>query len=206
MSRNGHVLQAPRPPGRTWCGGASRASSASAARWRTSRSSTQAHAAYMGLKRSAKAIRGRGANIFTQWVGDPDALGSAVLLSAILRHLGARGGPDPDRQPRPPAEPQPGRALRDHPPRPQPRPAAERACTAWSTPRRRSGCWPRPGWTRCEDYFFVADHHADPDDVEENCRAKGVQAGAAALRGPRGGLDLGLHGGDRRRLRRRWTS
>ena len=26
---------------------------------------TQAHAAYMGLKRSAKAIKGRGANIFT---------------------------------------------------------------------------------------------------------------------------------------------
>ena len=40
----------------------------------------QAHAAYMGLKRSASAIRGRGANIFTQWVGDPDALGSAILL------------------------------------------------------------------------------------------------------------------------------
>jgi len=25
------------------------------------------------------------------------------------------------------------------------------------------------------DYFFVADHHADPVDVEENCRAKGVK-------------------------------
>ena len=50
---------------------------------------TQAHAAYMGLKRSAKAIKGRGANVFTQWVGDPDALGSAVLLTAILRELGA---------------------------------------------------------------------------------------------------------------------
>ena len=51
---------------------------------------TQAHAAYMGLKRNAAAIRGRGANIFTQWVGDPDALGSAVLLRAILRTSGPR--------------------------------------------------------------------------------------------------------------------
>src|SRR4029434_9303873 len=25
------------------------------------------------------------------------------------------------------------------------------------------------------EYFFVADHHADPDDVEANCRAKGVR-------------------------------
>jgi hypothetical protein len=25
------------------------------------------------------------------------------------------------------------------------------------------------------DYFFVADHHADPAEVEENCRAKGVK-------------------------------
>ena len=31
-----------------------------------------------------------GANIFTQWVGDPDALGSAVLLNAILTELGAK--------------------------------------------------------------------------------------------------------------------
>jgi hypothetical protein len=26
-----------------------------------------------------------------------------------------------------------------------------------------------------KDYFFVADHHADPDEVEELCRAKGVR-------------------------------
>jgi hypothetical protein len=25
------------------------------------------------------------------------------------------------------------------------------------------------------DYFFVADHHADPEEVEENCRARGVR-------------------------------
>ena len=49
-----------------------------------------AHAAFIGLRRSAGAIRGRGANIFTQWVGDPDAIGSAILLEAILKELGAR--------------------------------------------------------------------------------------------------------------------
>jgi hypothetical protein len=50
---------------------------------------TAAHAAYMGLKSHAPAIRGRGANIFTQWVGDPDALGSAIILRAILRRSGS---------------------------------------------------------------------------------------------------------------------
>ena len=50
---------------------------------------SQAHIAYTGLRRAQSAIRGRGANIFTQWVGDPDALGSAVVLQAILRSLGA---------------------------------------------------------------------------------------------------------------------
>jgi len=32
-----------------------------------------------------------------------------------------------------------------------------------------------PGVLPVKDYFFVADHHADPDEVEENCRAKGVR-------------------------------
>ena len=43
---------------------------------------SEANAAYMGLKLNAHSIRGRGANVFTQWVGDPDALGSAILLRA----------------------------------------------------------------------------------------------------------------------------
>ena len=50
----------------------------------------QAHAAYSGLRRWATTIRGRGANIFTQWAGDPDALGSAVA---------ARAHPPPPRAP-----------------------------------------------------------------------------------------------------------
>ena len=102
---------------------------------------TQAYAAYCGLKRSAKAIRGRGANVFTQWVGDPDALGSAVLLTAILRKLGAEevriltgslGHP----QNRNLVERCGLKLLDPNKDRLQARPA-----TAWSTPRRRSGCW-----------------------------------------------------------------
>src|SRR5688500_2632965 len=49
----------------------------------------QAHAAFAGL-RKARTLRGRGVNIYTQWIGDPDALGSAVLLKAIVEHLGAK--------------------------------------------------------------------------------------------------------------------
>src|SRR5262245_6235827 len=49
-----------------------------------------AHAAYTGLRAATRTIRGRGANIFTQWIGDPDALGSAVVLQKILEHLGAK--------------------------------------------------------------------------------------------------------------------
>src|SRR6185369_8990922 len=48
------------------------------------------YGAYSGLKQAARTIRGRGANIFTQWIGDPDALGSAVVLKEILLHLGAK--------------------------------------------------------------------------------------------------------------------
>ena len=78
----------------------------------------------MGLKRSAKAIRGRGANIFTQWVGDPDALGSAVAPLRDPARAGGEGGADPHRQPRPPAESQPRRAVRHRAPGPEPRPPA----------------------------------------------------------------------------------
>ena len=47
--------------------------------------------------------------------------------------------------------------------RPQHRAPAARPATAWSTPRRRSA-WPTPGRVEpVKEYFFVADHHADPD-------------------------------------------
>ena len=128
----------------------------------------------MGLKRSAKAIRGRGANIFTQWVGDPDALGSAVLLKAILRALGAEEV----------------RILTGSLGHPQNRNLVERCGIVLRDPNRERlrgglhcmvdtspplGMLSTTGVDPVRDYFFVADHHADPAEVEENCRAKGVR-------------------------------
>jgi nanoRNase/pAp phosphatase (c-di-AMP/oligoRNAs hydrolase) len=134
---------------------------------------TQAYAAYRGLKRSAKAIRGRGANVFTQWVGDPDALGSAVLLTAILRKLGAEEV----------------RILTGSLGHPQNRNLVERTGLKLLDPNKDRlkrglncmvdtspplGMLATTGVQAVKDYFFVADHHADPTEVEENCRAKGV--------------------------------
>ncbi len=135
---------------------------------------TEAHAAYMGLKRSSKAIRGRGANIFTQWVGDPDALGSAVMLRAILRALGA----------------QEVRILTGSLGHPQNRNLIERCGIVLRDPNRDRlrrglhcmvdtspplGMLSTTGVDPVKDYFFVTDHHADPAEVEENCRARGVR-------------------------------
>jgi nanoRNase/pAp phosphatase (c-di-AMP/oligoRNAs hydrolase) len=134
----------------------------------------QAYSAYMGLKRAARAIRGRGANIFTQWAGDPDALGSAVLLEAILRELGAREA----------------RILTGLLGHPQNRNLVQRCGIVLHDPN--AGRLPRG--LHCmvdtspplgmfntgpvqpvKDYFFVADHHADPEEVEEACRTQGVR-------------------------------
>ena len=174
MSRNGRVLHAPRT------------ASASVVRRRfhsllgkrrsveTLPVLTQAYAAYRGLKRSARAIRGRGANVFTQWVGDPDALGSAILLTAILRKLGAEEV----------------RILTGSLGHPQNRKLVERAGIALYDPNKDRlarglhcmvdtspplGMLATTGVQPVKEYFFVADHHADPAEVEENCRAKGVK-------------------------------
>src|SRR4029079_6496890 len=142
----------------------------------------QAHSAYSGLRRWATTIRGRGANIFTQANGDPDALDRADTLEAILRHLGATdvriltgslGHPqnrilvetcgivlrDPNR---------------DRPPRRlhcmvDPSPPLGMSNTAQVEPVR--------------EYFFVADHHADPEEVEADCRAQSVRGGKLAYVG-----------------------
>jgi nanoRNase/pAp phosphatase (c-di-AMP/oligoRNAs hydrolase) len=133
-----------------------------------------AHSAYLGLRRSAKAIRGRGANIFTQWAGDPDALGSAVLLKAILSELGAREA----------------RILTGTLGHPQNRNLVEQCRIVLHDPNegrlpRGLHCMvdtsPPLGMANTgqvapvREYFFVADHHADPEEVEENCRAQGVR-------------------------------
>jgi nanoRNase/pAp phosphatase (c-di-AMP/oligoRNAs hydrolase) len=132
------------------------------------------YSAHGGLKRSARQIHGRGANIFTQWVGDPDALGSAVMLKAILEQLGAKevriltgslGHPQNRNLVR-----HVGIELFD--------PNAERLprglhCMVDASPPLGLGSTGRV--EPVQDYFFVADHHADPDEVEENCRARGVK-------------------------------
>jgi nanoRNase/pAp phosphatase (c-di-AMP/oligoRNAs hydrolase) len=133
-----------------------------------------AYAAYTGLKKAARTIRGRGANIYTQWIGDPDALGSAVLLKAVLMHLGAKEV----------------RILTGALGHPQTRALVHRCHIELRDPNadrlpRGLHCMvdasPPLGMTNTgrvepvSDYFFVADHHADRADVEENCRIKGVR-------------------------------
>jgi len=133
-----------------------------------------AHAAFIGLRRSAASIRGRGANIFTQWVGDPDALGSAVALKTILQELGAEevriltgalGHPQ-------------NRNLVEkcgivlHDPNTGRIPHGLNCMVDTSPPLGMSNTGPIEP---INEYFFVADHHADPEDVEANCRAKGIK-------------------------------
>jgi nanoRNase/pAp phosphatase (c-di-AMP/oligoRNAs hydrolase) len=134
----------------------------------------QAHAAVTGLKKSQAAIRGRGANIFTQWVGDPDALGSALMLKAILKKLGAKEV----------------RILTGGLGHPQNRNLVQRCGIELHDPNeerlpRGLHCMvdtsPPLGMANTgrvdsvPEYFFVADHHADPADVEHNCATQGVR-------------------------------
>jgi nanoRNase/pAp phosphatase (c-di-AMP/oligoRNAs hydrolase) len=133
-----------------------------------------AHAAFIGLRRSAGSIRGRGANIFTQWVGDPDALGSAVALKVILQELGAEEvriltgalGHPQNRN----LVQKCGIVL--HHPNTGRIPHGLNCMVDTSPPLGMSNTGPIEP---VSDYFFVADHHADPEDVEANCRAKGVR-------------------------------
>jgi nanoRNase/pAp phosphatase (c-di-AMP/oligoRNAs hydrolase) len=186
MSRNGRVLKPPRTAGPSVV---RRRFASLLGKRRTLEILpllTQVHAAYRGLKRSAKAIRGRGANVFTQWVGDPDALGSAVLLTAILRKLGAEEV----------------RILTGSLGHPQNRNLVARCGITLLDPNkdrlRRGlhcmvdtspplGMLATTGVQLVRDYFFVADHHADPAEVEENCQARGVRR----VRLPFVGLNVG---------------
>jgi nanoRNase/pAp phosphatase (c-di-AMP/oligoRNAs hydrolase) len=134
----------------------------------------QVYAAYAGLKEAARTIRGHGANIYTQWIGDPDALGSAVVLKAILQHLGAKEV----------------RILTGALGHPQTRNLAERCGIVLQDPNterlaRGLHCMvdasPPLGMTNTNrvapvsEYFFVADHHAELEDVEANCRKRSVK-------------------------------
>jgi nanoRNase/pAp phosphatase (c-di-AMP/oligoRNAs hydrolase) len=186
MSRNGRVLKPPRTAGPSVV---RRRFASLLGKRRTLEILpllTQVHAAYRGLKRSAKAIRGRGANVFTQWVGDPDALGSAVLLTAILRKLGAEEV----------------RILTGSLGHPQNRNLVARCGIRLLDPNKDRlrgglhcmvdtspplGMLATTGVQLVRDYFFVADHHADPAEVEENCQARGVRR----VRLPFVGLNVG---------------
>ena len=135
---------------------------------------SQVAAAYGALKRAAPRIRGRSANIFTQWIGDPDALGSAVLLRAILESLGATEV----------------RILTGNLGHPQNR-ALVRGCgIELHNPNadRIEGALncmvdtaPPLGMTNTlqaapeRDYLFVADHHTEGKVVEARCRESGVR-------------------------------
>lgn len=134
----------------------------------------RAYAAYSGLRRSAKLIDGRGVNIFTQWTGDPDAFGSAIMLRAIMRKLGAAhvhiltgalGHPQNVQMAKvcdidffPPNEGRIPKGLN---------------CMVDASPplgaRNTAGVVPE------RDFFFVADHHADPSEVEAQMKDAGVR-------------------------------
>ena len=107
-------------------------------------------------------------------MGDPDALGSAVMLKAILRELGAKEV----------------RILTGALGHPQNRILVERCgivlhdpneerlprglhCTVDTSPPLGMSNTGRVDPVR--EFFFVADHHADPDEIETNCRDQGVR-------------------------------
>lgn len=134
-----------------------------------------AYLAYAGLKRSAPLIRERGANIFTQWTGDPDAFGSAIMLEGILRKLGAEhvriltgalGHPQNVQMAKVCGieffHPNEGRVD------------AGLACMVDASPplgsRNTAGVVPE------RDFFFVADHHTGMEEVERQSKEKGVRS------------------------------
>ena len=134
-----------------------------------------AYGAYAGLKRSAPLIRARGANIFTQWTGDPDAFGSAIMLKAILEKLGAEqvriltgalGHPQNVQMVKVCGieyfHPNDGRVE------------GGLACMVDAAPplgaRNTAGVLPE------RDFFFVADHHTGHDEVERQSHERGVRS------------------------------
>lgn len=134
-----------------------------------------AYLAYVGLKRSAPLIRERGVNIFTQWTGDPDAFGSAIMLEGILRKLGAEhvriltgalGHPQNVQMAK-------VCAIEYFPPN-EGRIDGGLACMVDASPplgsRNTSGVVPE------RDFFFVADHHTGMEEVERQSREKGVRS------------------------------
>ncbi|MEO8359131.1 MAG: hypothetical protein ABI672_03795 [Vicinamibacteria bacterium] len=134
-----------------------------------------AYSAYAGLKRSAPLIRDRGVNIFTQWTGDPDAFGSAVLLAAILKKLGAErvhiltgalGHPQNVQMVKVCGidffHPNEGRIERGL------------ACMVDASPPL--GARNTAGVLAERDFLFVADHHTGLEEVERQSAERGVRS------------------------------
>lgn len=134
-----------------------------------------AYSAYAGLKRSAPLIRDRGANIYTQWTGDPDAFGSALMLKAILKKLGAENVRILTGVLGHPQNVQMARVcgIRFYHPN-EGRIEDGLACMVDASPplgaRNTSGVKPE------RDFFFVADHHTGPEDVERQSKERGVRS------------------------------
>jgi nanoRNase/pAp phosphatase (c-di-AMP/oligoRNAs hydrolase) len=148
--------------------------------------SGQLAAAHTALKRARPRIVGRDVNVFTQWVGDPDALGSALLLEKILSSLGAHRI----------------RILTGSLGHPQNRAMVQACGIQLHDPNRDRfpdglNCMvdssPPLGMSNTtqvdpvRDYFFVADHHTERDVVEAHCRERGVRRVRMAFVG----LDVG---------------
>ncbi len=134
-----------------------------------------AYAAYAGLKRSAPLIRERGANIFTQWTGDPDAFGSAIMLEAILRKLGAENVRILTGALGHPQNVQMAKVcgIEFFPPN-EGRVEGGLACMVDASPplgARNTG-----GVINERDFFFVADHHTGLEEVERQSRERGVRS------------------------------
>ena len=158
----------------------------------------------MGLKRSAKAIRGRGANIFTQWVGDPDALGSAVLLKAILAELGATGGAHPHRAAsatRRTATSSSAAGSCSSDPNDASACRGGLHCMVDTSPPARA-CRARPGSQPVTRLLLRGRPPRRPRRGGGELPRPRACGGCACLRRPARGLDLGVHGRHRRRLRR----
>ena len=197
MSRNGHILQAPRPAGphvvrRRFQGilGKRRTIENIAVL-------TQAQGAYMGLEAQRQGDpRPRRQHLHP--VGGrprrPRQRGPAAPRSCA--QLGAERGPHPDRQPRPPAEPEPGRALRHQAPRPE-RDRLTRGLHCMVDTSPPLGMLATSGVDPVARLLLRGRPPRRPRGRRGELQGEGRAPGPAALRGPPGGLDLGLHGGDR---------
>ena len=136
----------------------------------------QAHAAYVGPAEVGGGHPRPRREHLHPVVGRPRRAGERGAAGGDPARAGRPRRAHPDRLARPSPEPQPGREVRDRPAPSQPRAHRRAGCTARWTRRRRWACRTPGRVEPVREYFFVADHHADPDEVEADCRAQGVRS------------------------------